>query len=118
MLRLDNIKKIDILSVCDMSDETLQEKYKTAFRYSFNGTAIIKRDEEPAVGTLIYDNSFEWNIKLHFLDCKPVPVDDTHSKVEVEVNSFIELKPWLRVNADKVRLVESSDGVVDKLRDE
>lgn len=118
MLRLDNIKKIDVLSVSDMSDETLREKYEAAFRYSFNGTAIIKRDEEPAVGTLIYDNSFEWNIKLHFPDCEPVPVDDTHSKVEVKVNSFIELKPWLRVNADKVRLVESTDGIVDKLRDE
>ena len=118
MLRLDNIKKIEVLSVSDISDETLQEKYKAAFRYSFNGTAIIKRDEEPAVGTLIYDNSFDWNIRKHFPDCEPVPVDDTHSKVEVKVNSFIELKPWLRVNADKVRLVKSSDGVVDKLRDE
>lgn len=118
ILRLDKIKKIDVLSVSDMSDEALQEKYETAFGYSFNGTAIIKRDEEPAVGTLIYDNSFEWNIRKHFPDCEPFPVDDTHSKVEVKVNSFIELKPWLRVNADKVRLVESSDGVVDKLRDE
>lgn len=118
ILRLDRIKKIDILSVSDMSDETLREKYDTAFRYSFNGTTIINRSDEPAVGTLIYDNSFEWNIRKYFPNCDPVTVDAAHKKIEVRVNSFTELKPWLRINADRVRLVDSSDGVVEELREE
>ena len=118
ILRLDRIKKIDILSVSDIPDVTLREKYDTAFRYSFNGTTIINRSDEPAVGTLIYDNSFEWNIRKYFPNCDPVTVDAAHKKIEVRVNSFTELKPWLRINADRVRLVDSSDGVVEELREE
>ena len=78
----------------------------------------MQRHDEPSEGTLIYDSSFEWNIRKHFPDCQSVHVDNNRKEVRVRVNSFTELKPWLRVNADKVRLMESSDGVAEKFREE
>lgn len=120
MLRLDNIAQITVSDAeCIIpDDDVLKEKYDTAVRYSFNGTTILERDKEPETGVLVYDKSFEWNIKLHFPDHKAVPVDELHDKISVKVNSLIELKPWLRRHIDRVQLIESSDGTVEIMRDE
>ena len=120
LLRIDRIGSISAgKSKCVIPDEdTLKEKYDTAFRYSFNGTTIMPRDKEPQEGTLVYHKSFERNVMRHFPYAKPEPVDDTHSRVRVKVDKFIELKPWLRSNWEKVRLTECSDGVIEELSDE
>ncbi len=120
MLRLDKISDIKIeASECEIPDDTvLKEKYDTAFRYSFNGTTFLKRDQQPESGILVYDKSFEWNIKKHFPYSDAVSVDEKHNKVSIKVNTLTELKPWLRRNYDKVSLVESSDDTVDKMCDE
>lgn len=120
LIRIDNISDIKIeTSECEIPDDTvLKEKYETALRYSFNGTTFLKRDQEPESGVLVYDKSFEWNIKRHFPDCEPVSIDEKHNKISIKVNSLTELKPWLRLNNDKVQLVESTDDTVEEMHDE
>ena len=120
MLRLDNIAKLEAeASECEIPDDNiLKEKYETAFRYSFNGTTVLKRSDEPETGVLVYDRNFESNIKKHFPYSEPVVVDNEHNKISIKVNTLIELKPWLRRNTDKVQLVESSDDTVEVMQKE
>lgn len=120
MLRIDNIKQISVSDTeCVIpDDDVLKEKFETAVRYSFNGTTILERDKEPETGILVYDKSFEWNIKLHFSNYEIVSVDEQRDKISVKVNSLKELKPWLRRHTDKVQLVDSSDGTVEEMYEE
>lgn len=120
LLRLDRIKSVELeeKEYAIPDDETLAEKYETAFKYSFNGSAILQRGEKTASGIIEYKPFFEREIKRLFPDCTPENTVDECKRIRVTVNSFTELKPWLRRNLDKVRLVESSDGVVDEMREE
>ena len=120
LIRLDRIKKIEAEKTeCVIPDDNvLAEKYDTAFRYSFNGTNKLQRNQEPQEATIEYSASFEWNIKMHFPDCVPDTAGDGLKRVRVKVNSCIELKPWLWRHSREVRLVDSSDGTLNKMKDE
>ena len=120
LLRLENIKEaVPEKSICSVpSDESLAEKYNTAFRYSFTGTTILQRNEEPQTGTLIFDNIAEWKIRQKFPEAVSVPVDESRSCIHIKVNSLTELKPWLRSNAEHIHLTGSSDSTYDEMKEE
>ena len=120
LLRLENIKGAEPEnSICDVpSDESLAEKYRTAFRYSFTGTTILQRNDEPQTGTIIYDNAVEWKIRQKFPETESAAVDETHSCIHIKVNSLTEIKPWLRSNAEHIHLTESSDKTYDEMKEE
>ena len=120
LIRLDRIKSVaaEKNNYPLPSDESLSEKYQTAFRYSFTGTTYLQRNEEPQQGILEYDNGSEWIVRAKFPDMTPELIDENRSRIRIMVNSLTELKPWLRSNMEHIRLVESTDGSVQEFEDE
>ena len=118
--RLGNILDIEIEGkenpLSFLSEEEADNIYHELFDKSFNGTSIKKKRFE--TGTLIYKNDFYYEIRKYFPEAVPEREDELHSKIHIEVNKLVDLRPWLRKNIGKVRLTDTSNKIAEELEDE
>lgn len=119
MLRLDRIRSVRPETVpCDVpSDEELARRYADALRYSFTGTTV-SLGKPPVAGTLLFDNDAEAIVRQRFPACQPENAGNGCSRVRIQVNSLTELKPWLRIHINHIRLTESDDNTARELEEE
>ena len=119
LLRLDRIRNIRPETyACAVPDgEELARRYAEALQYSFTGNSV-SLDRPPVTGTLLFDNAAEAIVRQRFPACCPEDAGNGRSRVRIQVNSLIELKPWLRIHMNGIRLIESADDTVRELDEE
>ena len=119
LLRIDKIKNIsiDTASYVVPDDTELENRYHEALKYSFTGTTV-PYGKEPDTGIIVFNKTAENEVRKRFPFADIEAFDDEHSKCTVTVNRMTELKPWLRVNMGRIKLIESSDDTVTELENE
>lgn len=119
MLRLDRIRSVspETVSCVVPDDQEVARRYADALRYSFTGTSV-SLGKPPVTGTLLFDNVVETVVRQRFPACVPEDAGSGRSRVRIQVNSLIELKPWLRIHMDHIWLTQSDDNTVQELEEE
>lgn len=116
-LRIDKIKSVSALNdnFGNLTELDFEEEYISATKYSINGTTILAKDKEAPekisisfIASTRNDNNedFKRHTSYLFKDSEFTKIDDNHYSGDVYVNSFKELKPWLRSNVGYVKLTD------------
>ena len=122
LYRLGNISKVTIEKIKKekplilMSEEKADKIYHNLLGKSFTGKCSLKKKLQTA--TLIYKKDFYYEIQKYFPEAIPEPKDEFHDKIDIEVTSLTEMKPWLRKNLGKVWLSDTSDSTARELEQE